>query len=309
MTSTTRPDSPQLPDPISNPNRPPSRLSKLIAPLAFLAPGGSWLILFLILPALLLLIKSFVTPTGSFTLTNYSRIFAPNEAGDLIYLAVIWRSLLFSGITTALCLLIGFPVAYWIAVIAPKRWQNALLLAFVLPLWTSSLLRAYAWISILRRSGLLNSILVAIGLPRLNLLDTPAGAIIGMVYSFLPYMVLVLFSSLEKLDLRLLEAAADLGANARQTFVRITIPQVVPGIVAGCALVAITSFADYINPAILGGINGSMISYFIERQFLGPVGFSGWGFGSALSMILILGVSIIIALLIKFGDRSAVKDV
>jgi hypothetical protein len=105
-------------------DQPPSRLSRLVAPLAFLAPGGIWVALFLLLPALLLLLKSFVTPEGGFTFANYSRIFAPNEAGDLIYLAVIWRSLFFSTITTLLCLLIGFPVAYWIAVLAPKRWQN-----------------------------------------------------------------------------------------------------------------------------------------------------------------------------------------
>lgn len=122
--------------------------------------------------------------------------------------------------TTIICLILGFPVAYWIAQIAPQRWRNLLLLGFVLPLWTSSLLRSYAWITILRPTGLLNSLLSTFGLPTLQLLNQSQAVFIGMSYSLLPYMVLILYASLEKLDKRLLEAAADLGANPVETFSR-----------------------------------------------------------------------------------------
>jgi spermidine/putrescine transport system permease protein len=189
---------------------------------------------------------------------------------------------------------------------APKRWQNLLLLLFVLPLWTSSLLRSYAWITILRPTGILNSFLNFLHLPGINLLNKAEGVIVGMVYAFLPYMVLVLYTSLEKLDLRLLEAAADLGANAVQTFFQVTVPQAASGIVAGSALVTITSFSDFINPQLLGGPASSMISSLIELQFLGAS--RNRGFGSALSMVLIMAVTVLIALLIKYGDRRVVTD-
>ena len=152
--------------------------------------------------------------------------------------------------------------------IAPKRWNNILLLLFVLPLSDSSLLRSYAWITILRPTGVLNSFLNFIGLSGINVLNKAEGVIIGMVYTYLPYMVLVLYTSLERLDLRLLEAAADLGANARQTFWQITVPQVSSGIIAGSALVSITSFSDYTNPQLLGGPGSRTIASIIELQFL-----------------------------------------
>ena len=279
---------------------------KWLEPLALLFPSGFWLITFLIIPTIFILIQSLV-PFGKteFGLDNYQRVFE-YVGGNFIYLVVVWRSLLYAAITTGFCLLFGFPVAYWLGVIAPKRWRNILLLLFVLPLWTSSLLRSYAWITILRPTGVLNSFLNLIGLSGINVLNKAEGVIIGMVYTYLPYMVLVLFTSLERLDLRLLEAAADLGANSRQTFWQITVPQVSSGIVAGAALVSISSFSDYINPQLLGGPGSRTIASIIELQFLGAS--SNRGFGSALSMVLILAVTIVIALLIKYGDRRVVND-
>jgi spermidine/putrescine transport system permease protein len=285
--------------------RPVHRL-KWLEPLVLLLPSGFWLISFLIIPTVLILIQSLV-PLGKteFGLANYQRVFE-YVGGNFIYLVVVWRSLLYAMITTGCCLLLGFPVAYWLAVIAPKRWNNILLLLFVLPLWTSSLLRSYAWITILRPTGVLNSFLNFIGLSGINVLNKAEGVIIGMIYTYLPYMVLVLYTSLERLDLRLLEAAADLGANARQTFWQITVPQVSSGIIAGSALVSITSFSDYINPQLLGGPGSRTIASIIELQFLGAS--SNRGFGSALSMVLILAVTIVIALLLKYGDRRVVSD-
>jgi len=278
-------------------NRPPI---SWLQPLVLLAPSGLWLLLLLVLPTLLIFQLSLVpnirpgdivNPSG---LDNYLRILDP------LYLKVIWRSLQLAMGTTIICLILGFPIAYWIAQMAPQRWRNLLLLSFVLPLWTSSLLRSYAWITILRPTGLLNSILSSLGLPTLELLNRIPAVLIGMTYSLLPYMVLILYASLEKLDKRLLEAAADLGANSRQILTKVTIPQVMPGITAGTMLVFITGLGDFIEPELLGGASSMTAARLVYNQFLGAT--QNWGFGSALSMTLILVISIAIALLIKFGE-------
>ncbi|MGH1392493.1 MAG: ABC transporter permease [Trichormus sp.] len=273
-----------------------------LQPLTLLAPAGVWLLLLLVLPTLIIFQLSLVpdirpgdlvNPSG---FDNYIRIFDP------LYLKVIVRSLSLAGSTTIVCLILGFPVAYWIAQIAPQRWRNLLLLGFVLPLWTSSLLRSYAWISILRPTGLLNTLLSNLGLPTLQLLNSVPAVLIGMSYSLLPYMVLILYASLEKLDKRLLEAAADLGANPIQAFWKVTVPQILPGIMAGCLLVFITGLGDFIDPELLGGSSSMTAARLVYMQFLGVT--QNWGFGSALSMSLILAVSVAIALLIRFGEAT-----
>lgn len=278
------------------------RLSKLVEPSVLLGPAGLWLVLLLVMPTLLILDLSLVPglrpgqPAGPYGIGNYVQILQP------VYLRVILRSLRLAAGSTILCLVLGFPVAYWIALRSPKRWRNLLLVAFILPLWTSSLLRAYAWITILRPSGTLNTLLAFLQLPGQDLLNREAAVYIGMTYSFLPYMVLILYASLEKLDLRLLEAAADLGANPWQVFRKITIPQSLPGIAAGCLLVFITSMSDFVVPELLGGASSMTVSRLIYNQFLGPT--RNWGFGSSLSMLLILAVSLAIALLLKYGNRD-----
>lgn len=282
-------------------------LLKLVQPLVLLFPAGLWLLLLLVVPTLMILELSLIpgfrpgTQPAAYGLDNYLKIFELLD-GIPIYLWVIARSLGFAIATTLICMLLGFPVAYWIAVMAPKRWQNLLLVSFVLPLWTSSLLRSYAWITILRPSGVLNSFLGLFGLPRLELLNTQTAVVIGMAYNFLPYMVLILYASLEKLDKRLLEAAADLGAAPRQTFLRVTVPQTLPGIAAGALLVFITSLGEFVVPDLLGGASSMTLSRLIFNQFLGAT--RNWGFGSSLSMLLILAVSLSIALLLKYGDRQ-----
>ena len=267
-----------------------------------LAPSGIWLLMLLVLPTLIILELSLVpdirpgdlvNPSG---LGNYIRIFEP------LYLKVIFNSLFLAFGTTIITLILGFPVAYWIALTAPKRWQNLLLLAFVLPLWTSSLLRSYAWITILRPTGLLNSLLANFGLPAVNILNSNSAVLIGMSYSLLPYMVLILYASLEKLDKQLLEAAADLGANPVQTFWKVTVPQVLPGITAGSLLVFITGLGDFIDPELLGGASSMTAARLVYNQFLGAS--QNWGFGSALSMALILMVSIAISFVIKFDQTK-----
>jgi spermidine/putrescine transport system permease protein len=274
-----------------------------VEPLILLTPAGVWLLLLLVLPTLVIFELSLVpnikpgeavNPSG---LSNYLRVF------EAINLQVMGRSLYFALGSTVICLILGFPVAYWIAQMTPKRWRNLLLLGFILPLWTSSLLRSYAWITILRRTGVLNTILTAIQLPELNLLNTGSAVLIGMAYSYLPYMVLILYASLEKLDKRLLEASADLGANPVQTFWKVTVPQTMPGIAAGSLLVLISGLGDFVDPELLGGASSMTGARLIYNQFLGAT--QNWGFGSALSMVLIAAVSMAIALLIKYGDRDA----
>lgn len=273
-----------------------------VEPLLLLTPAGIWLALLLVLPTLVIFELSLVPnikpgeaviPSG---LDNFIKVFEP------INLQVMGRSLFFAVGTTVICLLLGFPVAYWIAQMAPKRWQNLLLLGFILPLWTSSLLRSYAWITILRPTGVLNTVLTTIGIPALELLNRTPAVLIGMAYSYLPYMVLILYASLEKLDRRLLEASADLGANPIQTFWKVTVPQTLPGIAASSLLVFISGLGDFVDPELLGGASSMTGARLIYNQFLGAT--QNWGFGSALSVVLITAVSLAIALLIKYGDQA-----
>jgi spermidine/putrescine transport system permease protein len=272
-------------------------------PLMLLAPAGIWLLLLLVIPTLLILELSLVpnikpgdvvNPSG---IDNFLRILQPD------ILKVMTRSLSLSIGTTFFCTVLGFPVAYWMAQMAPKQWRNLLLLGFILPLWTSSLLRSFAWITILRPSGVINSLLESVGLPKLLLLNTLPAALIGMTYSLLPYMVLILYASLEKLDRQLLEAAADLGATPQQTFWKVTVPQTFPGIAAGGLLVFISAMGDFVNPELLGGTSSMTAARLIYNQFLGVT--PNWGLGSALCVVLITVVSVAIALLIKYGDKNA----
>ncbi|MUG95686.1 ABC transporter permease subunit [Scytonema sp. UIC 10036] len=276
-----------------------------LQPLILLAPSGIWLLLLLVLPTLIIFELSLVPNIRPGEIVNPRNFYNYIRILDPLYLQVLVRSLDFAVKSTIICLVFGFPVAYWIAQIAPSRWRNLLLIGFVLPLWTSSLLRSYAWITILRPTGLLNSILSTIGLPTIDILNRSPAVLIGMSYSLLPYMVLILYAALEKLDKRLLEAAADLGANPVQTFLKVTVPQTLTGIAASSFLVFITAFGDFINPELLGGASSMTAARLVYNQFLGPT--QNWGFGSALSMTIILVVSLVIALLIKFGEAMPRK--
>lgn len=292
-------------DSTAPPPQPNPTPSKWLGISVLLGPPGLWLLLLLVLPTLVIFELSLVpgihpgdvvNPSG---LDNYWRVF------DGINLRVLGRSLFFATGTMLLCLLLGFPVSYWIAQMAPTRWRNLLLLGFVLPLWTSSLLRTYAWITILRPTGLMNSILMTLHLPTLDILNRSAAVFVGMAYSYLPYMVLILYASLEKLDRQLLEAAGDLGANGWQTFWKVTVPQTFPGIAAGSLLVFISALGDFVDPELLGGASSMTVSRLIYNQFLGAA--RNWGFGSALSIVLIGAVTVAIALLLKYGDREAAQ--
>jgi spermidine/putrescine transport system permease protein len=216
------------------------------------------------------------------------------RALDPLYVRVLLRSLGLAVLTTVLCLLAGYPTAYWLARVAPARWRSALVVLVILPFWTSFLVRMYAWVFLLRSEGLVNTALHALGLPALNLLYNDAAVVLGQVYGELPFMVLPLYASLEKLDRTLLEAAADLGAPPRRALWRVTLPLSRPGIVAGSLLVFIPSLGAYLAPDLLGGARTVTIGTLIQSQFVVARDIP---FGSALSFVLTLAV---LALLFAF---------
>jgi spermidine/putrescine transport system permease protein len=265
-------------------------------------PAFLWLAIFVVIPLVILFVYSLggrdelgrIVFGASFA--NYLRF----VSGP--YLSTLARSLLLSSITTLSALVLGYLFALWLAVVAPKNKRNVLLLLIVLPLWTSSLLRVYAWITILRPTGILNHCLDLLGLHSPTILYTPLAVWIGMVYNYLPYMILPLYTSLEKFDLRLLEAAMDLGAGPWRALTRVLIPMTGGGIVAGSVMVFIPSLGDYVTPDLLGGGRTMYIGNLIQNQFLTV---RDWAFGSAVSTLLILIVSVAIWIYLKYADSEA----
>lgn len=259
-----------------------------------LAPLVAALLLLFVIPQLIMLEASFGRRSAyglvlhDWNLLNYLR------ALDPLYLDVLVRSLWLALLTTAVCLLIGYPMAYWLGLRAPRRWRSALLVLVILPFWTSFLVRMYAWVFLLRAEGLVNATLARVGLPALNLLYNDAAVVLGQVYGELPFMVLPLYASLEKLDRSLLEAAADLGAAPRRALFWVTLPLTRAGIVAGALLVFIPSLGAYLAPDLLGGARTVYIGTLIQSQFVVARDIP---FGSALSFVLSL---VVLALLFLF---------
>lgn len=264
-------------------------------------PAVALIVLFGV-PLLLVLAVSFAS-RGTYggiewamTLGNYSSI------ADPLYLHIFWRSLWLAVVTTVLCLVMGFPLAYVMAR-TPKRWQGLLLLLVIIPFWTNFLVRTYAWMFILRTEGLLNQALMALGLTGepLNLLFTDTAVLIGLVYGYLPFMILPLYATLERLDRSLVEAAWDLYAKPWQVFTRVILPLSKPGVIAGCVLVFIPSLGAYVTPDLLGGARTMMIGNLIQHQYLGV---RDWPFGSALSFVLMAGVLAAVLYYLRAGGAK-----
>jgi spermidine/putrescine transport system permease protein len=253
-------------------------LTGLFAPVTF------WLGLFFLVPLLLILAYSFGTSgvyggiTLGFNPGNYLKVFDP------LYLEIIVRTFVIALINTLLCLVLGYPLAYFIA-LKGGRWKNALILMVMIPFLTSLLLRAYAWVVILGGNGIANQILQFLGITDepITLIFTPQAVTMGMVYSYLPFMILPLYAALEKFDVRLKEAAQDLGASRWHTFWRVTFPLSMPGVIAGSILVFIPSSGEFVIPTLLGGSRTVMTGNLIQQQFLQA---RDWAFGSALSVML-----------------------
>lgn len=264
--------------------------------LGLLGPGLLWWTVFLALPLLLVIGTSFLT-RGQFgnieftvTLGNYVRAFDP------LYLRVLWFSVLISVLTTGIALAIGYPLAYFIAN-RPPRWRLVLLVLVVLPFWTNFLIRTYAWMVLLNSQGPINRLLLAAGWIEqpIRLLNNEFAIVVGLTYAYLPLMVLPIYASLERLDHRLLEASDDLGASKTRTFLGVTLPLTLPGIVAGCMFVFVPSFGNYIVPELLGGGRRAMIGNLVEQQFLSA---RDWPFGSVLALSV---MSVMVLLLLIQG--------
>jgi spermidine/putrescine transport system permease protein len=211
--------------------------------------------------------------SGTF-LDNYERAFQG------IYLAIFWRSLWIAASTTILCLLAGYPLAYWLALHLPGKWRPLGILGVVIPFWTSFVVRTFAWVWILRTEGLINNVLLGLGLisEPLQLLYSEPAVLMGLVYGELPFMILPIYASLERLDRSLLEASADLGANPATTFLKVTWPLTLPGVAAGIVLVFVPSVGQYLISDMLGGARSMLVGNLIQNQFFGgknqPFGFA-----------------------------------
>jgi spermidine/putrescine transport system permease protein len=249
-----------------------------------LAPVTFWLGLFFLVPLLLILIFSFGTSgvyggiTLGFNPGNYLKVFDP------LYLEIVGRTFVIAFLNTFLCLVLGYPLAYFIVFKGDRR-KSILILLVMIPFWTSLLLRVYAWVVILGGNGIANRILQFLGITDgpINLIFTPQAVLMGMVYSYLPFMILPLYAALEKFDVSLKEAAQDLGATRWQTFWRVTFPLSMPGVIAGSILVFIPSAGEFVIPDLLGGARTVMVGNLIQQQFLAA---RDWAFGSALAMML-----------------------
>ncbi|AQU81813.1 MAG: ABC transporter permease subunit [Halomonas sp.] len=224
---------------------------------------------------------------------------------DSLYVAAYWGSIKTAFISTAVCLLIGYPMAYAMAR-APVRWQLILLLLVMLPSWTSFLIRVYAWMGILSNSGLINNLLMGLGVidSPLRMMNTQFAVIIGIVYAYLPFMVLPLYAHLTRLDNSLLEAAADLGSRKLNTFLTVTLPLSMGGIVAGSMLVFIPAVGEFVIPELLGGPNTLMIGKVLWEEFFLN---RDWPVASALAMVMLLLLLIPIVLFHRYQSRELEK--
>jgi spermidine/putrescine transport system permease protein len=256
-----------------------------------LAPSALTLALLFLAPLLIVVAYSFLT-RGAYggagmplTLENYTRLWDP------LYARILWRSFWIAGVATAVCVVLGFPLAWFIA--RSGRRKNLWLALVILPFWTSFLIRTYAWIFLLRDTGLINTALMALGLTHepLPLLYNEGAVILGLVYGYLPFVVLPLYATLERLDPALLEAAADLGARPLTTLVRVVLPLSAPGLRAGSILVFIPCLGAYLTPDLMGGGKTILIGNLVQNQFTSA---RDWPFGSAASLLLMAVVMLLL---------------
>lgn len=254
-----------------------------------------WSMLFIVIPVILILYLGFtVTDNGvtSFSLSNFKRFFEP------IYLNILWRSLKLAFYSTLICLVIGYPFSYFIAE-SPNR-ENYILFVMI-PMWMNFLLRTYAWITLLGRNGIINKFLVSLGFAKMELMYNDFAIMIGMIYNFLPFMILPIFTAITKLDPSLIEAGYDLGASKRQVFRKVIFPLTKSGVLTGITMTFIPAVSTFVISQLLGGNNFNLIGNIIEQQFR----FTGdWNFGSAISIVLML----IIWILIKLSDNKKTEN-
>lgn len=244
-------------------------------------PFNLWIAVFIVVPLLLIFYFSFTNEQG-FTLDNFKNIFQFNT------LKTLYNSFYVAFMTTVICFIIGYPLAYIISKTKAK-FRTVALMLIMIPMWMNFLLRTYAWVTILSKNGIINSFLNKLNLPNINIMFTQSAVILGMVYNFLPFMILPIYTVLEKMDKRVVEAAYDLGANRRQAFYKVIFPMSLPGIISGISMVFIPSISTFEITVLLGGGKVNMIGNTIEQQFTNV---GNWNYGSALSILLMLFILI-----------------
>ena len=274
-----------------------------------LAPVTLFLGVFFLAPLAIIALFSFLTPglyggvEWAFYHWNYGRIFGWAdgiiEIYEPVYLQILFRSLSFAAVTVVLTLILCYPVAFWVSRL-PPRWRLLFLFLITLPFFASLIVRLYAWLLILKPTGLLNTSLLALGVisEPLEILYTPTAVVLGMVYIMIPFMFLPLYAAIDNLDRAQIEASLDLGATRYQTFRKVVVPQTLPGIMGGAVIVFIPSVGNFIVPDVLGGAKGLMIGNLVEQQFLSA---RNWPFGSALSMII---MAVVLTVLLRDVTRA-----
>lgn len=283
------------------------RRKKDQGPFWTLSPVIIWMVSFLAIPLLLVVVVSFFTRGTyggidfTFTLDNYVRMMDP------LYVSILWTSLVIAFATTVLCLVFGYPFAYFVAR-SPSKYRSILLMLIVVPFWTNSLIRTYAWIILLRTEGVINSYLMKLGIiaKPLALMYNYFAIEIGLVYTLFPFMVLPLYASIEKLNRSYLEAASDLGATPWRSFLKVTLPLTMPGIVSGSLLVFIPSLGLFFIPDLMGGSKVMLMGNLIKNQFLTA---RDWPFGSAASIGIMVITFVLIALYLRIVGNKRDSEV
>jgi spermidine/putrescine transport system permease protein len=250
-----------------------------------------WIVLFIVVPILMVGFFSLVQegPDGTLTFTtaNFQRVFDP------IYVGVWWRSIKIALEATLICLILGYPTAFILSKMK-KRIQTFAVMLFIVPMWMNFLLRTYAWMTILGKNGILNQLLALVGLPQMTFLYSEGAVLLGMVYNFLPFMVLPIYTVLAKMDRNLIEAAEDLGGNRRIVFTKVILPLSLPGVISGVSMVFMPAVSTFVISNLLYGGQYMLIGNLIEQQFL-TVG--DWHFGSAIAIILMIIILITMAVM------------
>ena len=264
------------------------------------SPYIVWSTLFIVIPLIIIVFFSFTQETASgysFTLENFKRVLNSQ------YISVFKRSLILAFESTVLCLILGYPVAYFISKMKSNK-RNILIMLFIVPMWMNFLLRTYACLPILGKNGVINNFLSAIGLNTINILYTDAAVLLGMVYNFLPFMILPIYTVLIKMDNSLIDAAADLGANKRQIFTKVIFPLSMPGVITGITMVFMPAVSTFVISRLLGGGQYMLLGNLIETQF---TTMGDWNFGSALAIFMMIIILISMAIMNKFEGTESME--
>lgn len=256
-----------------------------------LFPYLIWMIIFTVVPMLMVLYFAFTDKKGGFTLENIQQVGQYSN----VFLRSIWQGAL----ATVICLLLSYPLAYSIAHMKFKT-QNVMVMLVMLPMWMNFLLRTYSWMFLLEKRGLINSFLGLFGIGPFQMINTQGAIVLGMVYNFLPFMILPILSVLEKIDPKVIEAAQDLGANSFTVFRRVTFPLSLPGVLSGVTMVFIPSVSTFVISRLLGGGKSLLLGDLIEMQFMGTT-YNPW-LGSAIALVMMVIVLVCMAIMNRFGE-------